>query len=340
MLDHQLNLLRVEAGVRRRAIRMLNEMGRDLGARLRMAPELSDLSKARLNKLIRDASTSINRYYGRVEREVEGTLTRVADVTARRTASIIEALSIDITAGLPTETFLERIISNTLIQGAPSSEWWARQATDVSFRFGNTVRQGLLAGDTNAAIVSRVAGGRGHPGIMDVTRSNARTLVHTSIQAVANEARKETFRQNDDIIEGIRQVSTLDSHTTDICMAYDGAEFDLDGNPINGTTLPYEGGVPRHWNCRSVEIPITKSFRELGLDVDEPPEGERASSEGPVPASMKFEEYLSGQSKQQQDEQLGAGRAQLWREGKITMSQLLDQNGNPLTLEELEEKYA
>jgi hypothetical protein len=61
---------------------------------------------------------------------------------------------------------------------------------------------------------------------------------------VANESRMATFKKNDDIIEGVRQVSTLDSNTTDICMAYDGAEFDLEGEPINGTDLPYEGGVP------------------------------------------------------------------------------------------------
>jgi hypothetical protein len=36
---------------------------------------------------------------------------------------------------------------------------------------------------------------------------------------------------------------------------------------------------------------------------------------------------------------LGKGRAELWRSGKITLNQLLDQRGNPLTLAELRSQY-
>lgn len=40
-----------------------------------------------------------------------------------------------------------------------------------------------------------------------------------------------------------------------------------------------------------------------------------------------------------QDEQLGAGRAALWRKGTITLEQLLSLDGNPLTLAQLEKRY-
>jgi hypothetical protein len=36
---------------------------------------------------------------------------------------------------------------------------------------------------------------------------------------------------------------------------------------------------------------------------------------------------------------LGKGRAQLWRDGKITLSQLLNAEGAPLTLAQLKAKY-
>jgi hypothetical protein len=36
---------------------------------------------------------------------------------------------------------------------------------------------------------------------------------------------------------------------------------------------------------------------------------------------------------------LGKGRAELWRSGKITLNQLLDQRGNPLTLAQLQSRY-
>lgn len=339
MVSHQVDLLRVEAGVRARVLAMLDRLQRDLIARL-AAANITTFSKARTSAILKEADAAIQAYYSRMQSEMELTMTGVAEASAQHAADTVSsALAIDLSAGLPTATYLERIAGNTLIMGAPSAEWWSRQSVDTAFRFANTVRQGITAGDTNENIVARVAGSKGYPGVMDVSRSNARSLVHTSIQAVASEARSETYKKNSDVIEGTRQVSTLDSHTTEICMAYDGAEYDLDGEPINGTTLPYEGGVPRHWGCRSVEIPITKSFQELGIDAPEPSEGERASSDGPVPADWTFADWLATQSDAEQDEALGPGRAELWRDGKLTLTQLLDMQGNPMTLEELKAKY-
>lgn len=339
MITHQLDLLRLEAGTRLRVFALLDQLRSDIITRLQRV-NVASYTKRRLDSLLREVSDTIDQTYTRAEGEVGEVLLGTAQSTARQVKRAVEAyLSIDMSIGLPPESVMSVLVRNSLIMGAPSAEWWSRQSTDTAFRFMNTVRQGIAAGDTNEMIVRRVAGGAGYPGIMDVSRNNARALIHTSIQTVANDARREVYKRNDDIIEGIRQVSTLDSHTSDICIAYDGAEWDLDGNPINGTELPYDGGVPRHWNCRSVEVPITKSFRDLGLDVPEPPEGERASSEGPVPARFTFEDYLETQTKEKQDEILGRGRAALWRSDKITLTQLLDLRGNPLTLDELEEKY-
>lgn len=340
LLRQQIDMLRLEAGTRKEVMRLINDLLGELTGKLSQN-DLTTFSKARVRELIGSSVDAINSMFGTIQDRVHDTLGGVVQVSARAAANTLDKtfVAVDFSAALPTETFMDRMLGNAMIMGAPSEEWWTRQSQDLAFRFANTVRQGLVAGDTTEQIVARVAGRRGQPGIMDVTRANARSLVHTSIQSVANEARFETFRQNDDIVEGIRQVSTLDSNTTDICMAYDGAEFDLEGDPINGTTLPYENGCPRHWGCRSVEVPITKTFKELGINAPEPKGGQRASEDGPVPASMTFEDFLSQHSREEQDEMLGAGRAEMWRDGTITLQQLLDQNGNPLTLEELKDKY-
>jgi hypothetical protein len=339
MLEHQLDLLRLEAGTRARVVGMLNRLQVELIGRL-AASRVTSFTKARVNELLRESGVAVDTYFARIEGEVSTALDGVAQSSARQAAdTLTEVLSIDAGAGLPTATYLERISSNALVMGAPSSEWWSRQSADTAFRFSNAIRQGLVAGDTNEEIVARVAGRMGFPGIMDVSRANARSLIHTSIQEVANESRAETYRKNADVVEGIRQVSTLDGNTTDICIAYDGAEWTLDGEPMEGTSLPYEGGCPRHWGCRSVEVPITKSFEELGIPAPEPAPAERAAAGGPVPASTTFEEFLAGRTVEQQDEQLGVGRAELWRDGTITLQQLLDLRGNPLTLEELRSKY-
>jgi hypothetical protein len=103
-----------------------------------------------------------------------------------------------------------------------------------------------------------------------------------------------------------------------------------------GTKLPFNGGPPRHWGCRSVLTPIPKTFRDIGLDIDEPGDvGQRASSLGPVAGNMTFEQFLNRQPPAFADKVLGKGRAALWRAGKITLRDLVSGTGRPLTLEEL-----
>jgi hypothetical protein len=61
--------------------------------------------------------------------------------------------------------------------------------------------------------------------------------------------------------------------------------------------------------------------------------------DGQIAKPATFDEWLSSKSKAFQDELLGPGRADLWRAGKITLSELLDQNGRPLPLAVLKRKY-
>lgn len=343
ILGHQLDLLRLEAGVRSRIIRLLNLLQLDLASQLSV-PGLPGYTKARLQALLRQANESIDGYYARIQGELDLVLSGVGEIQAPH---MIKSLTISTGANLPTETFLTRLVSNVLIHGAPSSEWWGRQSQDTAFRFSAAVRQGVAQGETNEQIVARITGKPrlGIPGVMDISRKNARGLVHSSIQTVANSSRMETFRKNPGVVTGVRQLSTFDSHTTAICIAYSGGEWDMEGNPINGTKLPFvnEGGsldgTPRHWGCRSVMTPITKTFKQLGLNIAEIKPGQRAAAGGPVSSRTTMEQWLSRRTKEQQDEQLGPGRADLWRRKVITLEQLLNLSGNPLTLAQLRARY-
>jgi hypothetical protein len=61
--------------------------------------------------------------------------------------------------------------------------------------------------------------------------------------------------------------------------------------------------------------------------------------DGQVAADLSFEDWLKKQSVARQDTVLGAGKADLWRRDKVTFRDLLDQNGRPLTTEQLRAKY-
>lgn len=208
----------------------------------------------------------------------------------------------------------------------------------------DVINESILNGESITQGITRVVGGTVNGvqvrGIMDISRGRAGALVSTAISSVVNAAALATFQANTDLIKALVQVSTLDNRTSDICIAYSGQTWDAETlEPINGSELPFNGGIPRHFNCRSRIAPITKSFEELGIAANELRPGTRASMNGQVPRDITFKEWLSGKSHEFQDKLLGKKRASLWRRKKITLTQLVDMRGNPMTIEQLEAKY-
>jgi hypothetical protein len=175
---------------------------------------------------------------------------------------------------------------------------------------------------------------------MPLARKNAAAIVQTSMATVSAAARRATFKANADITNGIMQVSTMDGHTSLTCIAYSGATWDLDFEPSGDNDLPYNGGVPRHFNCRSSEIALMKTLREMGIDMDEPDPGMRASSEGPISAKTTFADFLKMKGADYQNEVLGPGRAQMFRDGKLSPRDLVSAAGRPLKLSDLRAQYA
>lgn len=358
LLEHDVAMLRVEAEAKARVLALMILMQKDLVAILANSPEMSALGKAGKNALLRESNAVIASYYGRAQLEVD--LFGIADVEARGVQRSLAAV-IDRAAGkagaevrlgivLPTENYLANLAGDVLIQGSPAKNWWLRQEQDTQFKLANEIRMGAAQGETNAQIIKRIVGSEVTakaaegdvllPGFTPLARRNAAAIVQTSMQTVAAEARRATFKFNRDIANGIMQVSTLDGHTSLTCIAYSGACWDLDYEPINGNDLPYNGGVPRHWNCRSSEIAIMKTLREMGIDMDEPDPGMRASSAGPISAKTTFADFLTMRGEAYQNEVLGPGRAALFREGKLSPRDLVNMSGRPMKLTDLRAKYA
>ncbi|MGO4326743.1 phage minor head protein [Cupriavidus sp. 2TAF22] len=316
---------------------LLADVEKKIGARA-----LTDFQKDRLNRLLSDVRGLVSDSYDQMQGDLFGDLKDLGQQETKWVLSSTNgAVGVDLMQSLAPTVTLRALVDTGLFQGAPLGDWLARQAGDTAFRFVNEIRMGVAAGETNAKIVQRIGGStrKGLTGVIETSRRNAEALVRTAVQTVSNRARELTWAENDSLVKGKQQVSTLDGRTSDICIAYSGASWDLQGKPINGTVLPYNGGPPRHFNCRSTIIPLLRSFRELGLDADEFSPSTRASMDGQVAADLSFSDFLAGKGKAFQDEALGKGRAEMWRTGKITLAQLLDQRGNPLTLVQLRAKY-
>src|ERR1035437_2234847 len=245
IISNQLYLLRFTAGEQKKVRALLTQMQTELTAKL--STGLTDFAKARVNALLKETTAIIDTYYSDLQTQLD--LPGIAKHETTATAGAMTTIGLD--ASMPTSAVLKAMISDTLLQGAPLKAWWAKQAEDTAFKFSAQVRQGVAQGETLQEIITRVVGSpkKGVPGIMDVSRRNASTLVHDSIMQISNDAKLATYQENSDILNGVQQLSTLDSKTSEICIAYSGAQWDLEGNPIGETSLPFDGGCPRHPNC-------------------------------------------------------------------------------------------
>jgi hypothetical protein len=261
---HALDFERFAADLRRRVLELLLALEADLIAQLRALdptePAVREFREARLGRLLEQTRASIAEGYAAVNGEVLDDLAEVAEIAAVGAAAAVnEVVGASImTVALAPER-ARALVDETMIEGAPSADWWAKQAGDAVFRFRAAVQMGYAQGETVEQIVRRVKGTRARnyrDGIMETTRRNASTLVHSSVQAISNSARLEVFRASSDILDGVQQISTLDSKTSEICRAFSGKTWDLDGKPI-GHKLPFNGGPPRHWNSLIAGSAIT-----------------------------------------------------------------------------------
>ena len=173
-----------------------------------------------------------------------------------------------------------------------------------------------------------------------MSAANARTLVHSSVQAVANAARLASFKANADLIECIVWLATLDSHTCLLCAVRDQMEYTLDEQEPIGHTHDWAGGPGAiHFGDRCIITTRTKSFKDLGIELDEPGESTRPSDSGAVSSKMNFASFLASKDKAWRAEYLGPGRAEMYEAGKITLNDLMNLKGRKLTLEQLQAKY-
>lgn len=318
-VDLQLDLFRASASVESQVLGILKALERELLGKL-SADTITEWSRARTTQQLRETRDLIRDYYAQAADIATDSMAGIAGVTASATAATLTITESEITR--LSDEFLRTLAGNSIIQGAVQSEWWSRQSADAVFRFNSAVRQGIAGGETNQQIIARVRQ------FLDVSRANAAALVQTSTATVANDARMAMFEANADIIKRYRAVATLDLRTCPRCAALDGLEWLPDGTPI-GHSQPMPR-YPLHWNDRCQLIPQV---------FDTPPGGQRASADGPVSARTTFEGWLERQPASKVEEVLGKGRADLFRSGKITLAQLTNGAGRPLTLDQLRARY-
>jgi len=296
-----------------------------------------------MNALFKQAEFEIFTSYEKISEYTAKSMRDLAEVEALWTSKQMSS-KIGVKTGLIknlTEHQLSTIASDVLIGGAPSSEWWSRQAEKLRNNFKDQIREGWSKGESLETLLKRLTGGKDENGnpIFDIrkgTLRGAEATIRSSFQTMANDVRMKVYKENEEVISGYQWQSTLDDRTTIMCAVRDGLVWDTEHNSIDHD-IEYDE-PPIHWNCRSQIVCVLKSYKELGIDREEyKDEGTRASMDGQVSAKKTFEEWIAGKPDSYADEAFGKGKADLWRDGKITVRDMVDQQGRPLTLEQLKE---
>jgi SPP1 gp7 family putative phage head morphogenesis protein len=297
------------------------------------------LDKAALSALLDKAKAAIEATMGTISTGTSTLLIEIAMVQADLAETIVNgAVGAGIMKRL-SASVIEAISKNELTLGAPSGEWWSRQSTILQQRFTDEMRMGLANGETLGDLIRRVRGRREFgftDGIMQTTTARASAIVHTGVINVANAANMATWEKNADIIAALKFLATLDTSTCQVCGSLDGLTWTFpDLVPIDHDKEFQRPTL--HWRCRCLVIPVLKPWSQIsGLPgAGEIPVGTRASMNGQVPADTTYSGWLRQQPAATAREILGSGRYDLWKAGKLSLTEMTDQSNRPLTIAEL-----
>ncbi|MEN6491729.1 MAG: phage minor head protein [Rectinema sp.] len=161
-------------------------------------------------------------------------------------------------------------------------------------------------------------------GVMTTDTRQTEMFARTAVMHVGNRARETYYKANEDIIKGYMWVGVLDTRACLECIVLDGKVF--------GVNEP-RPAQPLHIDCRCVTLPVLKTYRELGVDIDELPAGVRASMDGAVPQYTTWRDVLEKADDKRLNAILGPTRAALYKGGMSGDAMVKD--GRVLTLKEL-----
>lgn len=369
VVTHTVNLLRVAAGQRKDVLAMLEKLETALLNDLQETTGKSAFTAARLKALLAQTTKTITTAYDAIASNNNKALSKIAALEATKLVNVTnQALGVAINSVGMSPEQLAAIAGKTLINGKYPKEHWDDQSDLLKGKFSTAMREGMLKGESIDKLAQRVRGTKEKAytdGIMVASKAQATALVRTSVLTVANQSKIDTILNNLDINKGIQWVSTLDNRTTPICRALDGLQWTVpDFTPVgHNKAFP---GPTAHWGCRSTQIPITRSWKELagpgakfattdgeagnveellqkrlqemGMSAEQAAKVKadtRASMDGQVAAKTTFEDWLNKKPAEFQDQLLGPQRAAMWRDGSVTIAEMTDQDNRPLTISEL-----
>lgn len=329
LISHQIWLQRTASGEVKDLAPFIQEMRDEIKRQVLLFGD-DGRSTARLNKLLRDLEEALAGLTGDWQTKLTEDLKELAAYEAEWS---VKTLTANVNTEFVTPTaeqvwaaaeFQPLSLSGKPVDFTKLMDGWGE--TEVA-RLVTGVKMGFVQGQTTRQIVKNVVGAGG---LADISERTAATVIRTALSHVSNEARSETYRQNDDIIEKYEIVATLDSRTSTICRGLDGQEYEIGKGPM----------PPFHHNCRTTTAPVISSEFDF-LDKGAKRAAKGADGGTQVSADTTYYEFLKQQPAWFQDQALGPVRGKIFRNSGISPEEFrvisVDGFGNPLTLKQMAE---
>jgi len=146
---------------------------------------------------------------------------------------------------------VKEIVEYEPIDGESIAGWFEGLRRGDLQRITRAVARASVEGLTVSAIAAAIRGTKANgyrDGILQTTRDGAAKLARTTINGVCNNARLETIRENEDVVDGAKFVGTLDGRTCPHCGALDGKIWPV--KELDAVRRP-----PIHISCRCCVVP-------------------------------------------------------------------------------------
>ncbi len=348
-IEHQVSLAKYSNGVVRRLIALLNRTDERLALELEKAIDKAGaeaFSVQRLESLLASTRNLLAQSYGQVGAELRDELKDFTAYEASWQEMALRAplpLQISVASVSVDQVYaaaMSRPFQGVLLKGALED---IEALTARKIR--QAIAQGIVEGRTTDQIIRDIRGTKAlkfKDGLLERSRRDVEAIVRTAISHTAGVTQDAVMGANPDLISALMWSSHLDLRTSPICRVRDGKLYrPVDHKPI-GHNFPWLAGPSRaHWRCRAAQIPVLKSWKELGINIDGSAnlKGTRASLDGQVPKGTTYADWLKKQPAAKQDEVLGPARGALLRTGNLPLESMYSQKGEYLSLEELRKRY-
>jgi SPP1 gp7 family putative phage head morphogenesis protein len=269
-ISHDVEVVKFEerlAGKSKRELKQLKQkLIKDTAAGYPASVSNPAKKRAGAAQLVKHAKTNIRKTYDSIDKVTNAELGHLAAIEAEFAKGLVNNFSGgELVSKKVKDATLRKMVKDVAIQGAPSADWWSRQSIALQNKFTDRILQAVQGNWTLDQIVESIRGTEASGftnGIMATSEVQAEALARSSVQTVSNAGRLATMNANQDVIENIQWIATLDGRTSTICQGLNGKKWKIPEYVPVGHGTPFPGPIA-HWRCRSTQIPITYSFKDL-----------------------------------------------------------------------------